>query len=495
MTVPRRQSVARQPLGRKACGDPYPAGTAALSLEPPGLGPAHHQFRRRQHLGEARRRRSADRRRHRGAVGEGLWRRPRLDEARRVCDALRGEAAGAEEALSRLGPGGRDGRPPAPLHLRPQPARRLHRHAAARISSLPARRPHASRCGHRHRGDDEVAGADCGNLRRQHRLAAVAAAGLRAGTDARKIRAGKPEGDRRRAGEPRAVHVGAGRADLLRNDHRHDQQGDRLARRQDRHEGGVRRQGGRAGGPGQAPRRGGASDAGDPRRDRQGREEGRPFRRRAGGARIRQLGAAAGARGARHLLPRPFPAHQDPAACSRLHRRHRGDGRGPGRRGRGLSRRLRRLLRALPPCGQPGHARPEPGRLPRSRRRHDHLCPRQGDGAHRRRVLPERHQRHARRFVGRHLRRPARAGSLRHRVLAARGSQAPAHAEAEEPVRPHRLRDRRRQRHRPLDRGAASLGGRGRRHRRHRPTLRWRRPRRRSPRATARTISAASPWT
>ncbi len=132
--------------------------------------------------------------------------------------------------------------------------------------------------------DDEVARADRGNLRRQHRLAAVAAAGLRARPDAGKIRAREPEGDRRRAGEPRAVHVGAGRADLLRDHHRHDQQGDRLARGQDRHQAGVRRQGDRAGGPGEAPRRCGAADAGDPRRDRQGREEGRPFRRRAGGA-------------------------------------------------------------------------------------------------------------------------------------------------------------------------------------------------------------------
>ena len=35
-------------------------------------------------------------------------------------------------------------------------------------------------------------------------------------------------------------------------------------------------------------------------------------------------------------------------------------------------------------------------------------------------------------------RRPAGTGSLRHRVLAARGSQASAHAETEEPGGPHR---------------------------------------------------------
>ena len=65
---------------------------------------------------------------------------------------------------------------------------------------------------------------------------------------------------------------------------------------------------------------------------------------------------------------------------------------------------------------------------------------RQGDGAHRRRVLRQRHQRHARRRrPSRRYRRPARAGGLRHRVLAARGGQAAAHAEAEEPRRAHRL--------------------------------------------------------
>ena len=47
------------------------------------------------------------------------------------------------------------------------------------------------------------------------------------------------------------------------------------------------------------------------------------------------------------------------------------------------------------------------------------------------RVLRQRHQRHARRVERRRLCRPARAGSLRHRILAARRGEAPAHAEAE----------------------------------------------------------------
>ncbi len=41
--------------------------------------------------------------------------------------------------------------------LRPQPARRLDRHAAARLPALPARRPHASGRGDRHRCLEELA--------------------------------------------------------------------------------------------------------------------------------------------------------------------------------------------------------------------------------------------------------------------------------------------------------------------------------------------------
>ena len=48
--------------------------------------------------------------------------------------------------------------------------------------------------------------------------------------------------------------------------------------------------------------------------------------------------------------------------------------------------------------------------------------------------------------------RPARAGGLRHRILAARGGEAAAHAEAEKPRRQGRARHRRRRRHRPRHR-------------------------------------------
>ena len=76
------------------------------------------------------------------------------------------------------------------------------------------------------------------------------------------------------------------------------------------------------------------------------------------------------ARGARHVLPRPLPAHQNPAAGPAV--RSGGDeprrGRGVARRQpRGLSRRLRRLLRALQAAELAGDARSERRHLSRSR--------------------------------------------------------------------------------------------------------------------------------
>ena len=144
---------------RSAGGDER-AGAPALPLQPARLRQAHHQLRRRQHLGQGHGDRSADRRGGRGALGQGLGRRPRLDEARRLRDALHGQAQRAEGPLSRRRARGRDGRLPAARHLQPQSARRLDRHAAARLPALPACRPHASRRGDRHRRLEELARAD-----------------------------------------------------------------------------------------------------------------------------------------------------------------------------------------------------------------------------------------------------------------------------------------------------------------------------------------------
>ena len=104
----------------------------------------------------------------------------------------------------------------------------------------------------------------------------------------------------------------------------------------------------------------------------------------------------------------------------------------------------------------PAAARPERGGLSRARGGHDHLRQGQGDGADLGRVLRQRHQRHARRLGRLGVPRAAGAGGLRHRVLAARGGQAAADAEAEEPGRADRHRHRRRRRHRRGHRRAAA---------------------------------------
>ena len=398
------------------------------------------------------------------ALGQGLGRRSRLDEARRLRDALSGQARAAEGALSRDRARGRDGGLPAPLHLRPQPARRQHRHAAARLPALPPRRPRPPRRGDRDRRLGAVGRADPRDLRRRDRLAALAAAGLRPRAEARGDRQGEPAPGRLRARRARAVHLGRRTA--------------RPATRPRCGSSSRRRTGWmpttvppRSAGRGSSRcRRPSARPvdaqpaAAAARADRRRRAQGRPCRRFAGGAGVRELEPARGAGGAGHLLPRPFPAHQDPPAGGAGRRRRRG----ARPADRGLPAGLCRLLRALPACRQPGDARPERGRLPRPWRRHADLRPRQGDGADRRRVLRQRDQRHARRGRRRPLCRPRRAGGLRHRVLAARGGEAAAPAQAQGAGRAGGAGHRRCRRDRRCGGAPAARRGRLRRADRHR---------------------------
>ena len=91
------------------------------------------------------------------------------------------EARGAEGALPRRRARGRDGGLPAALHLRPQPARRLDRHAAARLRAARATSttctPTRSSPSPPRRTREALTAR---GLRRRDRLAAVEAAGLRA---------------------------------------------------------------------------------------------------------------------------------------------------------------------------------------------------------------------------------------------------------------------------------------------------------------------------
>ena len=178
-----------------------------------------------------------------GAVGQRLGRRHRLDEARRLLDPLSRQAARPEERLSRPRARGRDGGAVQPLHLRPQSARDLDRHAAARLHPPCACRSRACRRGHRHRRLRERRSADPHDLWRRDGLPALAAAGLRSRIETRRDGRGEPASEGRGARRPRALHLGPDLEGLLRDDARHDQQGLGLARGQ-RQGRGLRRRSG-----------------------------------------------------------------------------------------------------------------------------------------------------------------------------------------------------------------------------------------------------------
>ena len=115
---------------------------------------------------------------------------------------------------------------------------------------------------------------------------------------------------------------------------------------------------------------------------------------------------------------------------------------------------------------QSADPRRRPGDRAGSRDRHVLVRRRQADGARRRRVLRQRHQRHAWRGVPVDVRADPRIGEVQDRVLGARGGQAQAPAEAEAAGGPGRLRHRCGLRHRQGDRPAPGrrgcLRGRGR---------------------------------
>ena len=197
----------------------------------------------------------------------------------------------------------------------------------------------------------------------------------------------------------------------------------------------VRRRGGRGPAARGAARGRGAADAGDPQAHFGRRAQDRPFHRRAGSARVRQRARPQGPRGARNVVPGSLPAHEDPPARAALRS-------GGARISTRSSLRSTSSLEAYRAdyaayyerCKRPNSpAMRDPNAViySRPRRRHAVLRQGQGDGADRGGVLRQRDQRHARRLERQPIRRARRAGGVRHRILAARGGQAPAHAEAE----------------------------------------------------------------
>ena len=124
------------------------------------------------------------------------------------------------------------------------------------------------------------------------------------------------------------------------------------------------------------------------------------------------------------------------------------------------------LLRPQRHARLPRHARRRPADRAGARRRHVQLRQGQADRPRRRRVLHQRDQRDARRRGALDVRPDRRGGEVPHRVLGARGGQAPADAEAEAARHPRRAGHRRRLRHRQGHRREARRRGRLRRHRR-----------------------------
>ena len=167
------------------------------------------------------------------------------------------------------------------------------------------------------------------------------------------------------------------------------------------------------------------------------------------------------------------------ARLGELHERYRAD--------------YRRLLRAPRHAGLAADAGRRPGDHPRARRRDVLLRQGQADGPGRRRVLRQRHQRHARRRgASRPTPRSPSARSSASSTGRSRRRSSSRLPEAEAPRRAHRPGHRRGQRHRQGHRHPARGRGRLRRHRRPR-----RRPPRRRPRPSSAgpTSRSASPPT
>jgi len=132
-------------------------------------------------------------------------------------------------------------------------------------------------------------------------------------------------------------------------------------------------------------------------------------------------------------LSGPLPSNQDQAAPRRMGSASRDDldpSRAVGRGSRVLCPGLRGVLRIVSTSGQSGHASAGTHGDPHSRRRHDRIrCEQVGEPDHGG-VLSLCDRGDAGRRVDRRLPGAACAGGVRHRVLAAGGGEASAHARA-----------------------------------------------------------------
>ena len=372
----------------------------------------------------------------RGAVGQGFGRRHRLDEARRLLDALPRQARGAEAPLPR--PRRTKTRWSATCRIAPStsiraPPRSTRRcmpssRAAMSTTSIPMRSSPSPPSKDAEALTREIFGGEIGFLPWQRPGFDL---GLKLGEMAREQSG--PRG--RRARRPWPLHLGRRRPRTATRRRCASSTRPPMARRRTR-AAGLRRSRRR---PLDAPRRAAVAARlmpADPRPDLERRAQGRPFHRSRRGARIRQLERprrpwrALGTSCPDHFLRTKIR----PLVLASIRRPTSMD----------WSRRSTSFIEAYRAdyadyyerCKRPGLAGrcaiPMPSSISCPASGMISFAKRQGDGAHRRGVLCQCHQCDARRvggvdaYVG-----PARAGGLRHRILAARGGEAPAHAEAE----------------------------------------------------------------
>ena len=351
------------------------------------------------------------------------------------------------------------------LHVQSEPARFVHRYAAAFVYSGEACGPHAPEFGDLRGRVPPLAALDAGDFRRRGFVDAVAAPGLRTGSRTRAHVQGKSEAEGNRDGPARADQLGRRQQGMLRPHAAADRKGRAVHRAARQRREDLRRReipdaAGGAAQPGAVRNSAVAARAGF-----QGEALHRHGAIRRGHSSFRQQPRCAAVGGAGHLVPRPLPAHQDQAALCRLEsadrRRRRVEGqahRGPGT----IPQGLRGLLRKVQAAELAGDARSESDRDSDSGNRHDRLGQRQERIARYGRILQLRGGSDARRRSDRRIHRSAAAGSVRHRILAAGRGEAEAHAGRKGNGAQRGAGGGRGQRHRQSGRASAGEGGRAR---------------------------------
>ena len=296
-----------------------PAGRQLLARsQPAGSGSAQHELRRRQHVGQGHGDRPGDRNARRAAVGQGLRRRPRHADRGGTGGPAARPAAGARRRLPRRRARGRDGRRVRLLPSRPRRRGAVDRHRDARAGRGRPRRPPAPGLGHRPRDGRGRRGAD------PRAASATASRGCRGGgpgfqlgLDIAAIRREHPAaigailgghgitawGDTSAECEANSLEI-IGTADAVLAEHGEpDPFGPLVA--------------------GFEPLRRLSAARGPPRCSRDPRPgldrpaAGRPLHRQRRRPRFPRPGRASAARCARHVVPRPLPPDEGPAAGRR----------------------------------------------------------------------------------------------------------------------------------------------------------------------------------